>query len=53
MIVADTGPIIIFTRTGQLDILRQVVGELVIPTWVSAMLETSAWRKVSSPPPST
>jgi predicted nucleic acid-binding protein len=34
MIVADTGPIIAFARIGRLDLLRQVVGELVIPTAV-------------------
>lgn len=31
MIVADAGPIIAFARIGRLDLLRQVVGELVIP----------------------
>lgn len=31
MIVADTGPIIAYARIGRLDLLRQVVGELVIP----------------------
>jgi predicted nucleic acid-binding protein len=31
MIVADSGPIIAFARIGRLDLLRQVVGELVIP----------------------
>jgi predicted nucleic acid-binding protein len=31
MMVADTGPIIAFARIGRLDLLRQVVGELVIP----------------------
>jgi uncharacterized protein len=31
MIVADSGPIIVFARIGRLDLLRQVVGELIIP----------------------
>jgi predicted nucleic acid-binding protein len=31
MMVADTGPIIAFARIGRLDLLRQVVGELIIP----------------------
>lgn len=31
MIVADAGPIIAFARIGRLDLLRRVVGELVIP----------------------
>jgi predicted nucleic acid-binding protein len=31
MIVADAGPIIGFARIGRLDLLRQVVGELVVP----------------------
>ena len=31
MMVADSGPIIAFARIGRLDLLRQVVGELVIP----------------------
>ncbi len=31
MIIADAGPIIGFARIGRLDLLRQVVGELVIP----------------------
>jgi uncharacterized protein len=30
MIVADTGPIIAFARLGRLDLLRDVVGELII-----------------------
>ena len=32
--VADTGPIIAFARMGRLDLLRQVVGELLIPNGV-------------------
>ena len=32
--VADTGPIIAFARIGRLDLLRQVVGELLIPAAV-------------------
>ena len=31
MMVADSGPIIAFARIERLDLLRQVVGELVIP----------------------
>jgi predicted nucleic acid-binding protein len=31
MIVADSGAIIVFARIGRLDLLRQVVGELIIP----------------------
>ena len=31
MIAADTGPLIAFARIERLDLLRQVVGELVIP----------------------
>lgn len=31
MIVADAGPIIAFARIGRLDVLRHVVGELIIP----------------------
>ncbi len=31
MMVADTGPIIAFARIGRLDLLRHVVGALVIP----------------------
>jgi predicted nucleic acid-binding protein len=31
MIVADAGPIIGFARIGRLDLLRQVLGEVVIP----------------------
>jgi hypothetical protein len=31
MMVADTGPIMAFARIGRLDLLRQVVGELIIP----------------------
>lgn len=31
MIVSDAGPIIAFARMGHLDLLRQVVGELLIP----------------------
>jgi uncharacterized protein len=31
MIVADAGPIIAYARMGRLDLLRRVVGELVIP----------------------
>jgi predicted nucleic acid-binding protein len=31
MMVADSGPIIAFARIGRLDLLRQVVGELLIP----------------------
>lgn len=31
MIVADSGPIIVFARIGHLDLLQQVVSELVIP----------------------
>jgi predicted nucleic acid-binding protein len=34
MIVADSGPIIAFARIERLDLLRQVVGELVIPAAV-------------------
>ena len=34
MIVADTGPIIAFARLGRLDLLRDVVGHLTIPTAV-------------------
>jgi hypothetical protein len=34
ILVADTGPIIAFARVRQLDLLRQVVGELLIPTAV-------------------
>lgn len=34
MIVADAGLIIGFARLGRLDLLRQVVGELVIPAAV-------------------
>jgi hypothetical protein len=29
--VADAGPILSFTRANQLDLLRQVVGDLTIP----------------------
>ena len=31
MMVADTGPIMAVARIGRLDLLRQVVGELIIP----------------------
>jgi predicted nucleic acid-binding protein len=31
MIVADAGPVIAYARMGRLDLLRRVVGELVIP----------------------
>ena len=31
MIVADSGPIIAFSRIGQLSLLQQVVGQVVIP----------------------
>jgi hypothetical protein len=34
MIVADAGPIIAFARIGLLDVLRQVVGEIAIPSAV-------------------
>ena len=34
MIVADSGPIIAFARIERLDLLRQMVGELVIPAAV-------------------
>jgi predicted nucleic acid-binding protein len=34
MMVADSGPIIAFARIGRLDLLRQVVGELLIPAAV-------------------
>lgn len=30
-IVSDAGPILSFARAGRLEILRQVVGELIIP----------------------
>jgi predicted nucleic acid-binding protein len=30
-IVSDAGPILSFTRAGQLELLRTVVGELIIP----------------------
>jgi len=30
-IVSDAGPILLFARAGRLEILRQVVGELIIP----------------------
>ncbi len=31
MTVADSGPLIAFARIGQLDLLHQVLGEVVIP----------------------
>jgi predicted nucleic acid-binding protein len=31
MMVADTGPLIAFARASRLDLLRQVIGELIIP----------------------
>jgi hypothetical protein len=34
MIVADTGPIIAFLQIGHLDLLRQVIGSVIIPTAV-------------------
>lgn len=38
MIVADTGPLIAFSRIGRLDLLRQVVDDLRIPEAVSKEL---------------
>lgn len=31
MIVADAGPLIAFSRIGRLDLLREVLGEIIIP----------------------
>lgn len=57
-IISDSGPILSFARAGQLDVLRQVVGELIIPEAVygeitmggegkpgAAEVESSVWIK--------
>ena len=57
-VVSDTGPILSFARAGRLDILRQVVGEIIIPDAVlveiiiggkekpgAAEVESGAWIK--------
>jgi len=38
-IVSDAGPILSFARAGRLDLLRQVVGELIIPDAVVQEIE--------------
>lgn len=48
MIVADAGPIIAFARIGKLDLLRQVVGELLIPDAVHGDLVTKGSGKVGA-----
>jgi hypothetical protein len=45
-IVSDAGPILSFTRAGRLEILRQVVGELIIP---EAVVEELAVRGKGRP----
>lgn len=34
LVVADSSPLIVFARSGLLDVLRQVVGEIVVPQTV-------------------
>ena len=41
-IVSDAGPILSFARAGRLEILRQVVGELIIPPAVVEELAVRA-----------
>jgi hypothetical protein len=47
-IVSDAGPILSFARSGLLELLRSVVGELIIPTAVQNELWTRGRTKISA-----
>ena len=47
-IVSDAGPILSFARSGLLELLRSVVGELIIPTTVQNELWTRGRTKISA-----
>ena len=46
-IVSDAGPILSFARSGLLELLRSVVGELIIPTAVQNELWTRGRTKIA------
>lgn len=48
MIVADAGPVIAFARSGRLDILRSVVGEVAVPEAVYQELVTGGQGRPGS-----
>jgi len=47
-IVSDAGPILSFARSGPLELLRSVVGELIIPTAVQNELWIRGRTKISA-----
>ena len=47
-IVSDAGPILSFARSGLLELLRSVVGELIIPTAVQNELWIRGRTKISA-----